>query len=365
MGGSVVSLDLLLQEASKKFTCGVIVPNHEVAERYTHRVDSLYISSVPAFNHFSALEYALSPWGILSLGKSVCRGIVGFFRFYKIVRNFKPDLIHLNSLTLLYHALYCRILSIPFVWHVRERVAAGRFGVRKLLLRFALERWSSACIFISEEELKLFGKTPITNSKVVYNFVNFESPMVERQARVSRQLKILVVGEFSEIKGARQISEAFMLLPDWAVLKIVGPVPNWDDLAEDVRDLFLSLRQLNRVHFVGIKDRVEIHLDWADVLVFWATVPHFPRPVYEAWLRGLPTIVSATAGQNIDISDSNAFVARNDSSQELLRLAKFVEGNYDEALRRAGRGQEVAGHKFSRRNFDLIEAIYIEVVGGG
>jgi hypothetical protein len=58
-------------------------------------------------------------------------------------------------------------------------------------------------------------------------------------------------------------------------------------------------------------------------------------------------------------------VARNDSSQELLRLAKFVEGNYDEALRRAGRGQEVAGHKFSRRNFDLIEAIYIEVVGGG
>ncbi|GIS66933.1 MAG: hypothetical protein CM1200mP6_00010 [Anaerolineaceae bacterium] len=49
---------------------------------------------------------------------------------HNYLRNLKPDLVHLNSSTLAASAQASHEAGIPVVWHIREPLAKGYFGVR-------------------------------------------------------------------------------------------------------------------------------------------------------------------------------------------------------------------------------------------
>ena len=93
-------------------------------------------------------------------------------RLASIARQYHIDLAHLNASVLVSAAITLQRMKIPIVWHVREVIPHGWFGIRRMLLTRAIARYADAIICISEDEAAPF----VGNAKlhIIYNPVDLQ-----------------------------------------------------------------------------------------------------------------------------------------------------------------------------------------------
>lgn len=244
----------------------------------------------------------------------------------RYLRQFRPDLVHLNSSALVAGALAARAEKIPLVWHIREPLADGYFGVRRAWLRRQVAR-ADRVIAISQYDASRL--TPSDRIRVIYNFVDFAVFDRRLDANAARaklgltpaQHVVAMLGGVARPKGTLTFVRALPLVRQ-AVSNaestfsvrflVVGPPPRVGDsrplkalakrlLAADAYDRAVMAAGSESIaggylRFLGLRSDIPQILAATDLLVFPSAVPHFARPVIEAGAMAKPVVASRLGG---------------------------------------------------------------------
>ncbi|MFA6527075.1 MAG: glycosyltransferase family 4 protein [Candidatus Babeliales bacterium] len=219
----------------------------------------------------------------------------------------QPNLVHLNTSSLIAWGYVAHKKKIPVVWHIREPLAPGYFGLRKKLITSCVSRYATIIISISNNDAKPWAtdhRTHIIPNPVDHTVFNPESFTNKNPV----QPTILFVGGMSREKGTFLILKVFQQLltrvPN-AHLVIAGyfdrtkKFPFYKKFFPEYRFVKavdrLYSQLATHVTLTGPTTRIPELLSSATALVFPATVGHFARPVIEAGFMKKPVIASRLA----------------------------------------------------------------------
>ncbi|MDH3661634.1 MAG: glycosyltransferase family 4 protein [Alphaproteobacteria bacterium] len=311
-----------------------------------------------------------------------------------------PDIVHLNSATLWTTALAAKRADLPLVWHVRETLYGGRFSLRKRLYGRFIRRTADAVIAISPTDAKSLGPDREGKVRVVYNAIDLSRFAPERHDRTEARRRLglpedgflaLSLGGFSHRKGAWQLVRALNLLPDRVHLAIVGPGKpgavgrgrRLGRLTWRIEDALVALGLKptqtlrypervgaeitpgeRRLHCPGHADDVAPWIAAADVLVFGGTIPHFARPVYEAWAMAKPVIAFDNQAMRREIEDGvDGFLVPREKPEELADAIHRLADDPELCRRLGEQGRKKALARFDRtKNTRAVLDVYAEVL---
>ncbi|HYF69237.1 MAG TPA: glycosyltransferase family 4 protein [Ohtaekwangia sp.] len=370
LGGSVVSLKELIIDAKKNgYECAVICPNQAIADFYSVLGVKTYVAVIAPFNHNTAYFYKFTFREALRVIKLMLKTIVSFFFLFKILRKEKPHMVHLNSSTLIGYTIYCWILKIPNLLHVRETIVSGYTGFRKRIIIWMANRFANATIFISEFEYERLP-TNTKNSFVIYNYVHKDEFLAVEQItpQDSNRFRLVILGGLFRLKGGNVLLKALVDLDDNVELLVLGGDdprnhPGEIQRVDGVHYLDEVIQLLNhsaigkKVKFIGKVPKPQQYIASADALIFWAASPHFPRPVFEAWLLKKPVLYHNPGYQNEIVDSGNVINISSSQTQELtskIRLLKDQEYTGD----LIERSFAAAINNFTEKNFDKINFLY-------
>jgi glycosyltransferase involved in cell wall biosynthesis len=330
-GGSCISLKaLLLGLAGKGIRRTVLLTckSKYLAEYYRECCENVIWLKMPRFPHTTGF------W--LRTGNPIhwflgVKWIMGFLkawvRLRAVVRDLSPDVVHLNSATLIPYLLPLR--GYPVFIHIREWVVNGMIGIRKSVMRWLCSRFASGMIYICNDYLKQFPVKGVPY-RVLYNPLMVgptdfcdAKPGTLRAIQATKQWRakhvgspvILFLGGVSEIKGGHFLASEWCRLESGRCLLIVGgriegprrgrlgklgcaikarmPIRN---NAPRVRRLWHQYRCREDVCVVGfIEDPAKV-MEHVDLLLVPLCEPHFARPVLEALSVGCSIMASDIGG---------------------------------------------------------------------
>ena len=224
----------------------------------------------------------------------------------------KPDIVHLNTSSLIAWGKTAHKKKIPVVWHIREPLADGYFGLRKTFIKSCVTKYASAIVPICKHDAK-----PWTNSskvQIVYNAVdphkfNFELSAIkflEQHKLDSATPIILFLGGLSHEKGTDVILKAFKLvvqkLPQTKLLIAGYFDPNLNSTSwlknlspshkfkKNALKIYNELKQ--NIILLGPTQNIPAAMAASKVVVFPSNFGHFARPVIEAGFMKKTVIAS-------------------------------------------------------------------------
>ncbi len=238
-------------------------------------------------------ELALWPATFLALRKAARAGVY--------------DLVHSNEITALLPGLLARrMLSAPLLVHVRSLQRGGKGGRISAWLQRLLRTRADAVVAIDDAVRRTLPASLAVH--VIHNGMKVPAALPSRESVGG--LCVGIVGVLHRSKGVYELLEATRLLRDRGVevkVLVVGEnvhrlvgVRGWLlrklDFARDVRgdlEAYVALHGLNEtVEFTGFVPDIRPIYGRVDVVCFPSLLDAPGRPVFEAALFGLPTIVA-------------------------------------------------------------------------
>ncbi|MEK7276651.1 MAG: glycosyltransferase family 4 protein [Chloroflexota bacterium] len=306
----------------------------------------------------------------------------------RCIRQFKPDLVHLNSSTLSAAARAARRENIPIVWHIREPIADGYFGFRREWLKRHIEHDAARIIAISEYDASRLRPSP--NIRVIHNFVDFNTfdrDISSGEARRKLNLTpaqnvVTMLGGVARPKGTlifvKALARVRQAVPNVKFM-VVGPPPAIGDSSrlKSLAKFLLRADAYDRavmgaaaksiaggyVRFTGIRSDMPQVLAATDLLVFPSVVPHFARPIIEAGAMAKPVVASRLGGPLELVQDgvTGLLVPPDDP----VALAEAIIAILKDPARANAMGE--AGYAQAREKFDAVTnarrtfAVYDEI----
>jgi glycosyltransferase involved in cell wall biosynthesis len=349
LGGSAISLYYTVTALDRERwepVVALIKPARAVAELYWQAgIECVEWSGIATLEHttarylrcWSPVDWAAGVGAAAKVRRSIRRT-------RELVEATAPDVVHLNSVVLSAAAMALRDGDVPWVWHVRESPVRGATGTRTRLLGQALARWPDETIFISEADRRAWvgGRT----GTVVHNFVDLQRfhPATEgRRAELGiaeAAPAIAYMGGIAAIKGVLPLLQALQLLrmriPD---LRCIMPGTVYEQsralVARAARAILpllggetLSQRARRAMEPLGdtcillpFETDIAPLLASADIVVFPATRPHFPRPAMEAAAMGKPVVASRLPGVSEVVEDGRTGILVEPGNAEEMAAA--------------------------------------------
>lgn len=327
-GGSVVSLRYLVEGmigAGHDVAVAMVEPNSEVRSLYERCGATVFDApEIPLFRHTTAGWARLGdPRACVYQARALAKRSAGVARVRQLIDTWKPNIVHLNSVTLALLARGLRGCRVPVVWHVRESPVPGYCGLRLRFLRESLLREADEIVFLSESDRQAWVQG--RRGQVVHNVVPIGEPPGEQAIARERERfgldpedrAVAYVGGLAEIKGIFPLITAVReLVPAFPRLRIVAPGMELTQpqslkarLARRLlpaiglaRDYELADRLVRSPDLASVFRRSPFVHDILPViatcefLVFPSIRPHFARPVVEAANLGRPAIGSDLGG---------------------------------------------------------------------
>lgn len=278
-------------------------------------------------SHFK-LNYILK--GFDFFGRSFRFGII------KLLRKEKPDIVlcseygQVTLVVFLYKILCRKQFSLYTISDDSIENSKSRQGFRALL-RNIIAKNCEGVIFPSSEVCNWFKNNISKTTKtlelpIIHNDEVFRTELVSSIDTANRNIEnynledkkvILFVGRLVEVKNLALLVKVVAQLKttDW-VLVMVGDGVLMSDLNEQV----IKLNVLDKVHFVGRKEGLEL-VSWynlAQIFVLPSTYEPFGAVVNEALLGGCKIICSEIAGASSLINKENGELFSPYNERELL-----------------------------------------------
>lgn len=343
---------------------------------------------------FPTIPHTTAGWIRFSNPRSL-RGLVHLARRYpeaarrlrSLVSELTPDIVHLNSVTLLPAALALKKSPTKVVWHIRESPPFDGRGWRTRAIARTMKSAAAETIFISHDDQSMWTKEAV--GTVVYCCTPTPTGTDRRTATELRaelglspsDRAILFVGGFQEIKGFQVLCRAFprvtRAVPESRLVIIGANVPppasrmsaiarrygpyvgirSYHDRCQRLLDE--TIPPARRV-VMPLVPNVADYLNLCEFLVFPSVRPHFARPVIEAALSGKPSIASNFGGIREVVTEGDGAVLVPPADPAALADAMIAMLQDPEATRQMGnRAREFAGQRFSvEPHVAAIERLY-------
>lgn len=385
VGGASLSLLYQIQQLDREIYQPVVVflYRSRMCDVFRkHGIKTLVAKGLTEFSHTTG-EYVHfgNPRGWLKAANYL-PSVIGTYRLLKRLR---PDIVHLNSSTLTPQLVGAKLAGVPAVWHIREHIVKGHFGLRRWLHKVLARYVADAVIFILKSEAEKFGCP--NNTHVVYNFVDFDE--YDRYKRDPEQLTrpggsrtVVMLGGVAKIKGTLEYVQAYSLVKQrigQVRFLVVGDAGNklpgtWRGKFR--KGLHRSGGYSHAVHswasahgqdgivFTGVVENIPALLARVDLVVFPSTVPHFARPVIEAGAMALPVVASDLEGPREIVVHGDTGLLVPPGDVKALAEAIIAVLSDDALAKKMGeRGYRRARQLFdARENTSMIEGIYREVL---
>jgi glycosyltransferase involved in cell wall biosynthesis len=243
----------------------------------------------------------------LPLG-AVSDTLVYTMRLARRLRTLRPDVVHTNSLKSgIYGSMAARLVGVPLVWHLRDRMDTEylpRLGV--LLVRILARHLPNVVISNSQVTRQTLRRRE--RSLVIASLAELASPRGEPRSQAG-PLVVGIVGRLAPWKGQdvflRAFAEAF---PNGEERAIVVGAPLFGQaeiaFANALRRLSQELNLGSRVEFRGHREDVAAELRTIDILVHASTTPEpFGQVVIEGMSAQIPVVATRGGGPEEIISD--------------------------------------------------------------
>lgn len=214
-----------------------------------------------------------------------------------------PDIIHLNTSSLIAWGIAAHRRHIPVVWHIRESLAAGYFGLRRFIIKKIIAYYATTIVPICKTDGRFWSDTKKT---VLYNPVdtNRFTPAINAAPPHKAQHYLLFVGGLSHQKGTLLMLEIFdavkKIVPD-VKLVIAGtfskPQIHGMQKYSPEKKYALAAYSLyetlqDNIILTGPTTNIPALMQAASIVFFPAQVDHFARPIIEAGCMAKPVIAS-------------------------------------------------------------------------
>jgi glycosyltransferase involved in cell wall biosynthesis len=266
-----------------------------------------------------------------------------FFSFYKIAKEYKPDILHVwGNMVALYAIPAKLLLNIPLI---NSQITDAFDAVPEGLLSHKTTfRFSDLIIANSNAGLKSY-KSPMKKSRVIYNGFDFERLKNIRPTNEIRNLFNIktkfVVGmaaTFSELKDYKSYIIAANILLSEGINCTFLCMGKGDDLS--YRELVLPEWKEN-VKFLGLQSDVESVMDCCDVGVLSTYTEGLPNSVLEFMALGKPVVVTKGGGtEELVLNKETGFLVNQQSPGDLAENIRFLLENPEKAQKMGEKGKE-------------------------
>ena len=289
--------------------------------------------------------------------------LFNLWRFLKIIRQEKPDIIHTNG------AMFGMIGRFSSLFVSRKFIHTyhglmwgdGRPFFHNLLVRFTeiclLNITNQVTIGISKMDIERLQKINFFRREIEYipNAVNFDKAQVsddqhQKHLPLTDTKKILCIARFSPQKNYRRMFEAFNLLLGSYELTIVGSRTDSNECKSLARSI-CSESKFALINFQGESTDVISHLRNATVFCLSSDFEGMPLSAIEALASGTPVVMPEVGGAAEFESCGGAMVYRPNTATELSKVIDTVCSDNDLLIKMSKAG--VLGYKtiFSHDNF--------------
>ena len=289
------------------------------------------------------------------------RILKSFITVKKIVRDFKPDIVHCHSSfagSVTRVAVMGRVPTIftAHSWAFTDGVSLFRKVIALTAERF-VSRWTNKIICVSEYDRQLALKYKIAPQEKFQTILNG----VEKNIYTDfiKEDILITNGRLAYPKEYFLLLNAYKLSDTHLKLEIIGDGPDRLIIEEKIRVLGLT----EKVILLGSisREAVQEKLSKAKIFIFISKHEGFPLAVLEAMSTGIPVIASNVGGIPEQI-DSFCGVLVKNKIEEVSEAIKFVSGE-NVAMKM---GQE-AKKKFEKlftleKFFKETEQVYLDLV---
>lgn len=262
------------------------------------------VSLYDKINSINTEKAVANNLNIIYLKKKLGLDISLFFKVRKILRLYKPDIIHTHLDAMLYFLPFYnkKIRKFHTVHSIAQKEASG---LQKIIRIIAFKIKKVIPVAISNSIAKTvayYYKINLTEIPVVYNGI--DTSKYYRFCKQDKQLFTLInVGTLYEVKNQMYLIDAFAMFNKKhtnSQLFILGDGPLKDQLQNKIE----SLQLVNKVHLVGKVTNVWDYLAKSDVFVVTSKYEGLPLSMLEAMASGLP-IISSNVGGIEDVLKDN------------------------------------------------------------
>ncbi|KKP24467.1 MAG: Glycosyl transferase group 1 [candidate division TM6 bacterium GW2011_GWF2_28_16] len=317
LGGAPLSLYYLIKNLDKTKYEPVVLFLHNSPVVDLYKQNNIKIAGILNINDFSHTNIYWYRWYHAKYFAKACLDSLKTYIYVanKYLKEIKPDIVHLNTSSLIAWAHAAKKNNIPVITHVREPLSEGYFGLRRNFVKKSVLKNSTFIVPISQNDAKPWAKSNKIN--IIYNPVDHnkfnkhidKNDFLQKYNLDLNEPKILFLGGLSQEKGtliAFKIFEQLLLIMPEAKLIVAGYFDLNLSSKYSLKKYFVRNRYNLKVKnilenikenivFTGPITNVEQAIAACDVLINPFTVSHFSRPIIEAGFMSKPVIASRIA----------------------------------------------------------------------
>jgi len=291
--------------------------------------------------------------------------ILVFFRFYKLCREYRPDLIHCwDSMTAIYLFLTCKLLNIRLINGMVADSPRKQNIFNKYWFRARLTfPFSDIIVGNSKAGLQAY-RAPKRKSVVIYNGFDFNriknlvnKQDIKNQLNTRKDLVIGMVASFSEYKDyPTYFTAAQLILKKRRDITFLAIGSRTDSI--ESRNL-IDKQFIDNFRLLGKKSGVESFINIMDICVLSTFTEGISNSILEYMALSKPVIATEGGGTIEIVKDQQTGFIINPSDPQ--QLAEKMEILIDDPYLRERFGME--GSELIRRcfNIDLMVNMYIDL----
>lgn len=274
----------------------------------------------------------------------------------RIIRNEKPDIVILNSMTLFWIAHIAKECPCKVILFFRETWVKGLIGFRKRIIESNISKYVDKVVFISNYDC-ISSKRIKCKKSTVYNAIDFlDTESLDREETKKtlgingHSFHLLYVGGATKLKGLHVLLRALPLMDQRVHLNIVGY--QWNGKAKMLKNCKSSIQKIryilgldyekrcieiikkekieDRISFFPSNCAIERFYKACDAVVFPMTKPHQARPLFEAGAAKIPCIISNFENIAELASDRNCNLFKPNDFRDLARVVNSILSNLGE-----------------------------------
>lgn len=339
MGGASVALLNLMTKLKDRVEIGIVFPN---SGDFSAQCKSLGFTCFflpfrkdlyPPQN----LRFSVRVRGYIS---TLLRNKIAYLRLLKLVKGFKPDIIHTNVGPINVGFKAAKRLGIKHVWHIREYMDKD----------FDMHPIPSMCKYISQYKDKRNYCITITNgifSHFGLNEVNaqriYDGVVSDLDTKCQeKENYLLFVGRLQDAKGTKFLLRSFVEYAKTHSKFNLLLAGNGDiSYIEECKGLIANAGMDNRVEFLGFRNDVYALMSKAAALIVPSRFEGFGFITVEAMYNHCPVIGYDTGGTHeqfengILLTGTNIGIPFSNSAELVTEIIKLENTNYDQMIEAA------------------------------
>jgi sugar transferase (PEP-CTERM/EpsH1 system associated) len=239
------------------------------------------------------------------------------FRLARILRQFRPHIVHTRNWGAIEAVLAAKLTGVPVVIHSEHGYEVDMFAgllMRRRIFRRAAYAMTDAVFAVTRELRDFHARQAWVRPEhmgVIYNGVDTQRFAPCREARIAMRKELSLpeksfvvgaVGRLVPIKDHRTLLKAAALLSGSGIdvrVLVVGSGPERERLQSQATGALEA-----RVYFAGDSNRVPELLNAMDVFVLPSLGEGMSNTLLEAMASGLPVLATSVGG-NLEIIEDN------------------------------------------------------------